>query len=331
MIDDLMEVSRADVGKLNVEPRPIDVSDVVNDAALTLSQRAVARGVSLITEVPGDLPTANADPNRVLQVLLNLIDNSLKFTPEGGRVCVRATCAPDAPDVLRLSVEDTGCGISAEGCAKIFDRLHQEAGSTDASRKGLGLGLYLCKELVARHGGRIWAESELGAGTTIHFTLPIFSLVNLVGSVIAPDGRLRPIVALVAIDVSSAGSLVGDALEPHLRSARRVVRHCILPDLDVLLPEMARRPNGDTLLVVAATDRNGVSVLSRRIQNQLERSTDFDSAQTVVRLSTTVFETPPDGDGASTPGLELVSRRISRWITELKEKISDEEEADLDR
>ncbi len=137
--------------------------------------------------------------------------------------------------------------------------------------------------------------------------------------------------ALVAIDISSANSLEGEALEPHLRSARRVVKSCILPDLDVLLPQMARHPNGDTLLVVAATDRSGVNVLSRRIQSQLERSTDFDSEQAIVRLSTTVLETPPDGPGAGRAGLELVSRRISRWITELKERLSNEEETDPDR
>ena len=330
MIDDLMEVARADVGKLVANPRPIDITEAVSDAALTLSQRAASRRIRVITEVPGDVPTAYADPSRVLQILLNLVDNGIKFTPEGGRVCLRVAPSTEEPDFLHLSVADTGCGMSPDACIRVFDRLHQEVGPTTSSRKGLGLGLYLCKELVALQGGRIWADSTLGQGTTLHFTVPIFSLPKLVTPIIAPDGALCPTVALVAVDVSSANGLAGEALDQILRSARRVVQRCMLPDLDVQLPQMARHHRGETLLVVAATNRAGVNVLARRIHNQLARSPEFDHSQIDVRLSTTLVETSADGEDLDELGIALIVRRISVWINELRERFSDGEETDTD-
>ena len=312
-----------------IRVRP-NITEAVSDVALTLSQLAVSRRISVVTEVPGDLPTAYADPSRVLRILLHLVDNGIKFTPEGGRVHLRVAPSTEEPDFLHLSVADTGCGLSPDACVRVFDRLHQEASTTTSSRKGLGLGLYLCKELVALQGGRIWAESTLGQGTTLHFTLPIFSLPKLVTPIVAPDGALCPVVALVAVDVSSANGLTGEALNPILRSARRVVQRCMLPDLDVQLPQMARHRRGETLLVVAATNRAGVNVLARRIQNQLARSPEFDPTQVDVRLSTTLVETSADGEDLDELGIVLIARRISMWINELRERLPDGEETDTD-
>ena len=104
----------------------------------------------------------------------------------------------------------------------------------------------------------------------------------------------------------------------------------MLPDLDVQLPQMARHHRGETLLVVAATNRAGVNVLARRIQNQLARSPEFDHSQVDVRLSTTLVETSADGEDLDELGIALIVRRISVWINELRERFSDGEETDTD-
>ncbi|WP_179131342.1 sensor histidine kinase [Candidatus Entotheonella palauensis] len=100
------------------------------------------------------------------------MDNAIKFTPAPGTITVGQRDLDDEPEMLCLTVTDTGCGIRPEDTARIFERLSQTAESIDERRQGLGLGLYICRELIQRHGGRIWVESELGQGSMFCFTLP---------------------------------------------------------------------------------------------------------------------------------------------------------------
>ena len=120
------------------------------------------------TDVPPARPPIDADEERVLQVLENLVGNALKFTPPGGVVTVGAARAED-PAWVVFSVRDTGPGIAREHVSRVFDRFYQAQAS---DRRGSGLGLAICKAIVEAHGGRIWAESEPGKGATFSFTLP---------------------------------------------------------------------------------------------------------------------------------------------------------------
>ena len=173
MIGDLLDVTRAEAGKLVVEPQSVRPATLVAETLQTLQPSAGAKRLALRADLPGDLPAVHADPDRVRQVLTNLIENAIKFTPEGGEITVRAGVSAQDPGFLSVAVADTGCGISPKGTRQIFERLHQEANTIEDSRKGLGLGLYICKELVSRHGGRIWVDSELGRGSVFCFTLPL--------------------------------------------------------------------------------------------------------------------------------------------------------------
>jgi signal transduction histidine kinase len=114
-----------------------------------------------------------ADPVRVRQVLLNLLDNAFKFTPEGGAIKVRGKMHERDTGFVCVSVTDTGVGISAEGQKGLFERLHQEDSDGAGSRKGLGLGLYISKEIISQHYGNIWVDSQSGRGSTFYFTLPV--------------------------------------------------------------------------------------------------------------------------------------------------------------
>ncbi|MBX7183956.1 MAG: response regulator [Vicinamibacteria bacterium] len=173
MIEDLLEATRMQTGKLSIELQSVLPSEVVADAIDTLRVPAQEKDVRLITQVDDDLPTAYADPVRTRQILINLIGNAVKFVRSGGSITVRVVLDND-PSYLRFEVEDTGPGLSPEHTERIFERLYQVKGAAQAGRRGLGLGLFICKELVNRQGGRIWVTSELGRGSSFRFTLPVF-------------------------------------------------------------------------------------------------------------------------------------------------------------
>lgn len=166
LIQDLLDVTRLDSGRMSMTPRAVTLLSVIDFSMSTLTPIAAAGGVSVRNEVPADLPEIDADPGRLAQVLSNLIGNAIKYTPEGGTVTIVAV--PDR-DVVRVSVTDTGVGIPEHEVPRVFDRFWQ---SKRTNRSGAGLGLTIARGLIRAHGGRIWVESTLGAGTQVHFTIP---------------------------------------------------------------------------------------------------------------------------------------------------------------
>ena len=167
LIQDLLDVKRIEAGRLSVEPRPESVAAVVNEAVEMLRPLATGASLQLATEVPADLPRAMIDPPRIHQVLSNLVGNSIKFTPPGGSITVKAEPLPD--DCLRISVIDTGPGIPPEQVSHLFGRYWQGHRN---DRRGIGLGLTISKGIVEAHQGRIWVESTPGEGSRFHFTVP---------------------------------------------------------------------------------------------------------------------------------------------------------------
>ncbi len=175
MIDDLLEVTRSKTGTLSITPSKTFIPDVIADTVNMLHQKAVSKKITLSSEAPTDLPPVLADPDRVRQILSNLIGNSLKFTPEDGTVTVKAKMSNDAQNVICISVADTGCGISPKARERIFEHMYQAKTPILRTSRGLGLGLFISKQLVEQQGGRIWVESEPGQGSTFLFTLPVFT------------------------------------------------------------------------------------------------------------------------------------------------------------
>lgn len=166
LIGDLIDVASIEAGALAVVPELSDAAHVVAEAVQTFQAQAAAADIQLAVEVvPSPLPGA-FDAARILQVLVNLLSNALKFTPTKGKVTIRAERVGDE---LKLAVSDTGEGIPPTKLDAVFERFVQV---TKGDRRGVGLGLYISKCIVVGHGGRIWAESKLGHGSTICFTLP---------------------------------------------------------------------------------------------------------------------------------------------------------------
>lgn len=166
LLGDLLDVGSIDAGRLAVSPVHGDVDAVIEEAADTFRASASAKNIALETELPRRPLPAKFDHDRLVQVLANLLANAIKFTPDGGRICVRGE---SAGAYVQIDVCDTGCGIPPEMQEAVFERFRQ-VGEKD--RRGLGLGLYISRCLVEAHGGRIWAESTPGHGSRFCLTLP---------------------------------------------------------------------------------------------------------------------------------------------------------------
>lgn len=168
LIADLLDVTRMEGGKrLPIEPAPVPVADVMHETENLFRAQAAAASVSIEYGFDESLPPVHADRNRIMQVISNLLGNSLKFTPPGGTIRVNAEAKDD---VVLFVVADTGPGIPKKNLQDIFSPYWQ---AKRTERMGAGLGLPIAKGIVESHGGRIWAESEPGAGTRFYFTLPV--------------------------------------------------------------------------------------------------------------------------------------------------------------
>jgi two-component system OmpR family sensor kinase/two-component system sensor histidine kinase BaeS len=178
LVEDLRELALADAGQLHLNLHPIDVAQVIQHTLDKLSLAAEAQEVNLTVQLPYNLPFAQADPDRVAQVLRNLLVNAVRHTPPGGLVTVYASSKADN---LEIAIADTGEGIAPEDLAHVFERFWRadparaRTGSDGEERfiGGTGLGLAVAQSLVEAQGGRIWAESTPGEGTVFRFTLPL--------------------------------------------------------------------------------------------------------------------------------------------------------------
>lgn len=167
LIDDLRTLSLAESGALELHREPTDLGLLAGELAASFRAQAEAAGVSLATDLPEDLPLADIDPLRIREVLANLTANALHHSPRGGEIRITGSLEAGG-ERIRLQVSDTGVGISPQDLPHIFDRFYKAADSS-----GSGLGLAIARNLVEAHGGEIRAESCLGAGTTVRFTLPL--------------------------------------------------------------------------------------------------------------------------------------------------------------
>ena len=169
LIQDLLDVTRLEAGRLTVLPRDVDPVPLVEAALHAMHTLAESGGVELKATYGESLPMVYADPDRVTQLLSNLVGNALKFTPAGGRVEVHVQAYDEG---ALVSVVDDGEGIPAEQLPHVFERFFQVSSSRIGSRHGAGLGLPIARGIVEAHGGTIWIESAPGHGTTVRFTLP---------------------------------------------------------------------------------------------------------------------------------------------------------------
>jgi len=175
MVEDLLQVSQGQMGKLSIDLQRVPLSLALGDAVHSLQPAATVKGISLSFDPSRQLLPVFADSVRLCQVLTILIDNAIKFTPNEGSVTVQANVFERDSNFMQVQIADTGCGISPELTGRIFERMYQATVPGQEGRRGLGLGLYIAKELVTRQGGEIWVNREPQRGSQFSFTLPVFS------------------------------------------------------------------------------------------------------------------------------------------------------------
>ena len=185
LVADLRDLALAEAGQLRLDWQSVDLEAVIAQASNALQSQALEKGVTFKVELPQGLPRIRGDGQRLQQVLFNLVSNALRHTPTGGTV---KTAVEVKEDRVVIRVQDTGSGIPAEDLPHVFERFYRVDRSRARSTGGSGLGLTIAKRIVEAHGGQIWAQSWLGAGSTFAFSLPLVDR----GEPPAPPGR-RPV------------------------------------------------------------------------------------------------------------------------------------------
>ena len=276
LIDDVLDLAKIEAGKLEWHMDQLSIGEVIEQATAATSSLFEQRGLRLVKEIAPDLPAITGDSNRLVQVVINLISNAVKFTDTGSVTCRAALRDGE----IVVSVIDTGMGIAAADHPKVFERFKQVGDTLTDKPKGTGLGLPICREIVEHHQGRIWVESEIGRGSTFSFALPLqpaeagappsggaVELAALIRQlreqvvvttprtterqphilVVDDDANIRELLTQELTEVGYQVSVAGDG-----RAALDVVRHD-RPDLimlDVMMPEM----NGFDVAAVLKND-----------------------------------------------------------------------------
>jgi signal transduction histidine kinase len=313
MVRDLLEASRAESGKIRIEPRCIMIGELIQQAVAMMQPHAHEKGVGLEVGVDTRIPLVHGDPGRILEVLINLIENGIKFTSQGGAVTVQASLVPTDPDFVYVAVADTGCGVAPEARALVFERLYQDPNAVDNNRKGLGLGLFIAKELVTLHGGRIWVASEPGQGSTFSFNLPLYSLAKLLSPVIVYQEKLRENLVLVKVSLRPLSRPARSNWKETCQQCLEVLQRCVYLDKDLVLPAMTDTGADETFLVVASTDLERAEIMMTRIREQLAKVPDLNGTGK-LEVSALAVPLPDRSAGHS---LEEQVREVSVTVGEM--------------
>jgi PAS domain S-box-containing protein len=184
IIEELLDISRIEQGKIKLHYSLVDLTELIKSSADFFIQSAREKGLELSYQMPRQKINIFLDPERVNQIISNLLDNAFKFTERGGKIKLEVVLFDDK---VRVGVFDSGIGIAKADLPRIFDKFEQVAHRGASKNKGIGLGLSIIKELVESHGGEIWAESQTGVGSKFYFTLPRLYTKSLLG----PDIRQK--------------------------------------------------------------------------------------------------------------------------------------------
>lgn len=184
LIGNLLDVSLLESGRFEVRKQLLSIKELIYDALESFYSLAEEKGIVLSKKIAATLPKVEADGERLRQVMNNLISNAIKFSPDGGSIIVKAE---DKNNELLVQVIDHGVGIPKEAIPHVFERFYRAEDSMALG--GTGLGLYITKQIIEAHGGRIWVESEPGKGSTFYFTIPLLPRKR-VGELLVEDGLI---------------------------------------------------------------------------------------------------------------------------------------------
>ena len=281
LVESLLDVSSIESGRFRIKRTRINLVALIRSIQFFYHTSAENKLIKILLELQEDLPDVVGDPDRVTQVLSNLISNALKFTPEGGHITLRALCKDD--DFIMCSVIDTGSGIQAELLEKVFGKFEQLDVDEARRRGGAGLGLAISKRIIEDLGGNISVESRVGKGSKFSFTLPVYSedkeLELEMGSAIR-EARFRQVSLAILklateLDVAQLGELF-DLIHHTIRGPNdRMTKH-----------------GKDIFIMLAQTDKNGAISVMSRIKEHLTHSW-FAEKKPILSYSIAVY--PDEG------------------------------------
>ena len=277
LVGDLLNISKIESGKFELLLTPIDLKQLIESVFITLGPSADKKSLPLNLDYSADLPAIRADVGKIEQVLINLINNSIKFTPATGVITIgvyQVGNVPNMPDGVRgyveISVADTGIGIPEEHRMHLFEKFYQVEGSLSRKeRGGTGLGLAISKGIVEAHGGKIWFESNEGKGSKFNFTLPIVD-EERAGSTLQselPKAKLKTVpLSVLILNVSDMENILkgyGGMDERHiLNTVKAAIVSCGIKSTDKI--EVSPLSN-EIMLIAPDTDRMGAQALLKRI------------------------------------------------------------------
>ena len=316
LINDILDFSKIEAGRLDLEPIPFDLRDALGDTVKTIALRAHAKGLELLCDIRPEVPeTLIGDPGRLRQILVNLAGNAIKFTETGEIVVLVDVETQTAESItLHFAVRDTGIGIPPDRQQKIFEAFSQADSSTTRKYGGTGLGLSISTRLVALMGGRIWIESEVGRGSTFHFTVPMqigqtpaapaVADLNLTGLrvLIVDDNatnrrileevltRWKMLPTLTASGPDALAAMAQAALENQPFSL--VLLDAMMPEMDgfMLAERIGRQPAlaGSVLMMLSSADQPGDAAHCRDLGLSAYLSKPFKQSELLDMIVTTL-------------------------------------------
>ncbi len=278
MVSGLLDLSKIEAGRIVLKRDRANVKELVDKLKPLLQKQINKKSLVLKTDVPDNLEDVYIDSDKISQIIINLTGNAVKFTSQGGTITIKAKMLTDVEDkkkreFLQFSVSDTGMGIKEEDLEKIFDKFYRSTESRLKGIEGTGLGLPIAKSLVEAHNGRIWAESEVGKGSTIYFTLPLYHEVEIFKGFfddsIRRSGKEQTSLAFIILQIKDY-----DVLKNSLEE--RVCRE-LHHEIFKIIKQVVRRPTDwvgkyrgeDMYAILAESNRDGAQSILKRIKNKI--------------------------------------------------------------
>lgn len=254
LINDVLDLAKMEAGRVDWNMQELRIEDIVDRAMAATSALFAVKPVQLRKDMPADLPLFEGDRDRLIQVVINLISNAVKFTDQGS-VTLSATVGEGE---LIVSVRDSGCGIKKEDQPLVFEKFKQVGDTLTDKPKGTGLGLPICREIVEHHGGRLWLESELGVGSTFLFTLP------LPGSRPAENAENDALVDICRSDFVTVEKQLRDCIAQRLNPQADAAPNILIIDDDLNIRQFLRQELGGEGYHVseAGSGREGLDMIA---------------------------------------------------------------------
>jgi len=309
IINDLLDISKIESGTIKIELKSMDLRDPLDMAISSLLPGAREKSISIRKEIPFDLPQAYGDSDKLEQIFINLINNAIKFIPEGGRICVSARLVrksevgsqrSEGEDFIEISVTDTGIGIGPDKIEKVFDRFYQVEEALTRGIQGTGLGLSIIKGLVDAHGGKIWAESEVGKGSKFSFTLPQYSSERVFKerldreiTVAREKGTPLSLIMLKIEEFEYLNEAYGEAEGLKLLDeVKQVIQDSARMTTDKI---EVHAGGGIIIMILVDTPKEGAFALGSRLKEVLSKQTFGMKKPVRITVATGVATYPEDG------------------------------------